>query len=336
MKSADVAGRGPPVPGTQIEPAGVEVAGAREAGIRGKDKADASARLAAAGAPRTASGAVDRMVRTPLEAVQWLALRPPAMRVWLVEVPFDHASRVAGYAPWPAAASGAGAVAGSGRAERAGASSKAPDPSRASASGTGGTTSSKGEWAFLDDPRLSIEDKLFQFMKLVLKKSNDQLEQKMKEIGGKKSAPSGSSGSKGSSGSLFGVLKKVFPPLAAVEKLVPSLDDFVNKLASQLGPQLLGALMIPLGAPWAAPLVSKAAADLLPGVVKALAGGSGGASGGSSSTTSSSGLSKENDERLQLMELERMVQKTNQMFATVSNVLKVMHDSAMTAVNNIR
>jgi hypothetical protein len=165
---------------------------------------------------------------------------------------------------------------------------------------------------------------------------------------GKTSGTKGSSGASGtsqakkSSGGLFGILKKAFPPLAALEKVIPNLPDLVNKVATQLGPQLLGALMIPLGAPWAAPLVQKAASQLLPGALaaidKAIDGGSSSASSStaSGSSGSSSGVSKENDERMQLMEIERLMQKTNQMFATVSNVLKATHDAAMTAVNNIR
>ena len=187
------------------------------------------------------------------------------------------------------------------------------------------------------------------FMKLVMQKSNDDLEQRMKAFRTGKSGTSGSSAASGtsqakkSSGGVFGLLKKAFPPLAALEKVVPGLPDLVDKAVTQLGPHLLGALMIPLGAPWAAPLVEKAAAALLPTALQAAskaADGSEGASGakasGSAGSSSSSGVSKENDERMQLLEIERMMQKTNQMFATISNILKSTHDAAMTAVNNIR
>ncbi|HET6923019.1 MAG TPA: hypothetical protein VFI16_07720, partial [Anaeromyxobacteraceae bacterium] len=154
---------------------------------------------------------------------------------------------------------------------------------------------------------------------------------------GKASSSSAGSGARKSSGGLFGLLKKAFPPLGALEKVIPALPDLVNKLATQIGPQLLGALMIPLGAPWAAPLVQKAASELLPAAVATLDGGSNASSGTSSDGSGgTSGASGGGDERIQLLEIERMMQKTNQMFATVSNILKATHDAAMTAVNNIR
>lgn len=333
MKSADVAGKAMPPPSSQIE---ADVAGAAgqaaRSGAPARTAAKARAAVAAAiqrGAPRT----IDRMAQDVAQGLRSYLLRPQPVRIWAIEVPVQHAATVSGYAPATRAAGAAGSSGTTGTTGTAKSSS----------------TSSKGEWAFLDDPKLSIEDKLFMFMKLVMKKSNDELEEKMKAFkAGKTSGTAGSSGSSGtsqakkSSGGLFGILKKVFPPLAALEKVIPNLPELVNKVATQLGPQLLGALMIPLGAPWAAPLVQKAASQLLPGALaaidKAIDGGSGSssASTASGSSGSSSGVSKENDERMQLMEIERMVQKTNQMFATISNVLKATHDAAMTAVNNIR
>ena len=332
MKSADVAGKAMPPPSCQIEADAAGAAGQAKAGAPAKAVARARAAVTAAiqrGAPRT----IDRMAQDVAQGLRSYLLRPQPVRVWFIEVPVQHAATVSGYAPATRAAGAAGSSGTTGTTGTAKSSS----------------TSSKGEWAFLDDPKLSIEDKLFMFMKLVMKKSNDELEDKMKAFkAGKTSGTTGSSGSSGtsqakkSSGGLFGILKKAFPPLAALEKVIPNLPELVNKVATQLGPQLLGALMIPLGAPWAAPLVQKAASQLLPGALaaidKAIDGGSSSASSStaSGSSGSSSGVSKENDERMQLMEIERMVQKTNQMFATISNVLKATHDAAMTAVNNIR
>lgn len=315
MKSAEVAGRAvsPQVCHTQAGAA--PASGQVPAGLA------KAANAAAAKLHLASPGHVDRLAR---EMAQASVLRAERARVFVVEITSRHATTVAGYAPArPAAAT-----------SRASAAAGASGSSAASASG-------KGEWAFLDDPKLSIEDKLFMFMKLVMKKSDDELQQKMKEYQAGKAAKagSGSSDSKKSSGGLFGVLKKVFPPLAALEKVIPALPDMIDKVATQLGPQLMGALMIPLGAPWAAPLVQKAASALLPAALSAIDGATGGASGsaGSSGTGGSSGAAKdENDERMQLLEIERMMQKTNQMFATISNILKATHDAAMTAVNNIR
>lgn len=303
MKSADVAGRAI-TPQVCHTPA--ETAGQVEAGGPARTVAGARAAVAAAiqrAGPRT----VDRLAGEVAQALRSY-LQPQPARAFVVEIPAGHAQSVAGYAPRAAASSSAGA---------------------------GTAASSKGEWAFLDDSRLSIEEKLFRFMKLVLKKSDEELVDKMKAFkAGKASGTAGGAPAKKSSGGLFGLLKKAFPPLAALAKAIPALPALVDKLATQLGPQLLGALMIPLGAPWAAPLVQRAASELLPAALAAIDGGSGGSA--SSGSSGSSGVSKEGDERLQLLEIERLMQKTNQMFATVSNVLKATHDAAMTAVNNIR
>ncbi|HYQ81832.1 MAG TPA: hypothetical protein VEP68_10025 [Anaeromyxobacteraceae bacterium] len=305
MKSADAVGTAT-APQIRQTPPDALPAGGRAVGGR----AGASAASAAATAlQQAAAGPVDRLAVEVGRRLGASLLRLEPARAFVIEVPAQHALAVAGYAPAPAAATSTAAAA---------------------------STASRGEWAFLDNPGITIEDKLFMFMKLVVKKSNDELEQKMKDFkAGKTSGTASSSASSAKkSGGLFGLLKKVLPPLAALEKMIPALPQLVNKLTTDLGPQLLGALMIPLGAPWAAPLVQRAASELLPAAVSAIDGGS--VSGSSSSSSGSSGVSKENDERLQLMEIERMVQKTNQMFATVSNVMKAMHDAAMTAVNNIR
>ncbi|HEU4382733.1 MAG TPA: hypothetical protein VFR85_04440 [Anaeromyxobacteraceae bacterium] len=312
MKSGEVSGAIPP----QVCHTQADVAGQGAAGGLATRVAKAAA---AAGASKPA--ALQRAAsRSPGEPVQEAArtlslLRPQAARAWVIEPPARHALTVSGYAPAPAAAVAAASTG-------------------ATVAAAGSSTSSKGEWAFLDDRRLSIEDKLFMFMKLVMKKSNDELEKKMKEYQAAKArgTSSSSSGAKKPAGGLFGVLSKAFPPLAALAKAIPALPDLVNKLATQLGPQLLGALMIPLGAPWAAPLVQRAASELLPAAISTLDGGASASSTASTSSTGGSG----DDERMQLLEIERMMQKTNQMFATISNVLKATHDAAMTAVNNIR
>jgi hypothetical protein len=357
MKSTDVSGKLIPAGNTRME--AVLDEGARPARAKATGKAataKGTGRTATAIAlPRACARSVlDHIKEDMARRIGASLLCPPILRAWMVEIPLEHALSVAGYAPAPRAtgASGAARAAGTSGAARTTGTSGTAGASAGGAAGAKGAAaaSSSGEWAFLDDPKLSIEDKLFMFMKLVIQKSNDDLEEKMKAFRSGKSGASGSGAASGtsqpkkSSGGLFGVLKKAFPPLAALEKVIPNLPALVDKAVTQLGPQLLGALMIPLGAPWAAPLVQKAAAAVLPGVAEAVAravdGGSESASGskasGGSGGSSSGGVSKESDERLQLMDIERTMQKTNQMFATVSNILKSAHDSAMTAVNNIR
>jgi len=42
------------------------------------------------------------------------------------------------------------------------------------------------------------------------------------------------------------------------------------------------------------------------------------------------------DERLEMLEIQRLVEKQNQMFTLVSNVMKGMHETTMVAIQNIR
>jgi hypothetical protein len=73
-------------------------------------------------------------------------------------------------------------------------------------------TSTGGEWAFLDDKHVSIEDKLFKFMTLVQKKNDKELEDKIKDFKANYtkagSGTSSSSASKSSGGGLFGFVKQ--------------------------------------------------------------------------------------------------------------------------------
>ncbi len=357
MKSTDVSGVATPAAGSPVGVAAGEGAGsAAKAGgttiARARSKV-----IEAIASQRTGATTVDRLIQDVDRKLRSAMLQTPLVRVWTVEVPLDHALSVAGYAtaqrraaaPSTAAAKEAAGARGAAKTTagtKTTAATKAPAATKSTAAKGTSASSSSGEWAFLDDPKLSIEDKLFMFMKLVMQKSNDDLEQRMKAFRTGKSGTSGSgaasstSQAKKSSGGVFGLLKKAFPPLAALEKVVPGLPDLVDKAVTQLGPHLLGALMIPLGAPWAAPLVEKTAAALLPTALQAASkapDGSEDTSGAKApGSAGSNGVSKENDERMQLLEIERMMQKTNQMFATISNILKSTHDAAMTAVNNIR
>jgi hypothetical protein len=42
------------------------------------------------------------------------------------------------------------------------------------------------------------------------------------------------------------------------------------------------------------------------------------------------------DERLEMLEIQRLVDKQNQMFTLVSNVMKNMHETTMVAIQNVR
>ena len=83
-----------------------------------------------------------------------------------------------------------------------------------------------------------------------------------------------------------------------------------------------------------APAPAPAPASTTPGSAGTSGGGSSSASSGAS--TSSLAGASEIDEKLEMLQLQRLVEKQNSMFAALSNVLKSLHDSQMTAVQNIR
>ncbi|HVI75598.1 MAG TPA: hypothetical protein VM683_11500 [Anaeromyxobacteraceae bacterium] len=224
------------------------------------------------------------------------------------------------------------------------------------------------ELAFLDDPRLSIEDKLFQFMALMQQKSDRELTDAMKSYEGKKTAAAkststagGSTGSTGSTqqkssgggGGLFGALGDA---LGGIAKTVVSGAE---SLAKDLGGPLLAAGCTAVGLPFLAPVALEIGGPLARSAVSGLASAVGvdelgggaartsasksSASSSTSSTASKSASSatsaagdEEFDEKLEMMKLQRLVEKQETMFAALSNVLKSLHESQMVAVNNIR
>ncbi len=233
------------------------------------------------------------------------ALQQRARAAWILNVSLLRAA--GGYAPRAAAPA-------------------APRPSP-SAPPAASSSSGKGEWSFLDDRRLSIEEKLFRFMKLAMKKSDDALQAKMKEYRDKFVENKGG-------GILGGIAKAV----SSVVKSVAPLDllvDGLQQFAKVFGGPALGALVTALGMPQLAPVALKLGGEIGSFVASQLDGGSAAqGSGGSGSSKSKEAGSP--DERLMMMELQRMVEKQNQMFATVSNILKATHEASMNAIHNIK
>ncbi len=270
--------------------------------------------------------------------------------------------------PWLAQAVG-GAVSGAGWlvspvASRASASAGYA-PSATARGGSGTAARASGEWAFLADASLPIEDKLARFMQAVQKKIDDELTQKMEDYKAKY-GEGGTETKKDPGGFLGKLLGAIFPPLAVVGDLFGGLDGFLGDALKSLGGPLLAALATAVGAPMLAPAALKigdALGKLLGGASKAakatIKGGgtttpedveaqvkaktSGSASKSTSSrSTGSSSKSKGKDdggspdERLAMLEIQRLVDKQNELFSLVSNVLKGMHDTSMTTIQNLR
>ena len=125
------------------------------------------------------------------------------------------------------------------------------------------------------------------------------------------------------------------------------------------GGPLLAALTSAVGLPMLAPAAMKVGESLggaLAGALKGTtakggtsgstkAGGSTGTKSTStakststskSSTTAQKGEAGSPDERLEMLEIQRLVEKQNQLFTLVSNLMKGMHETAMVAVQNVR
>lgn len=230
------------------------------------------------------------------------------------------------------------------RSSGAGYASGAKGTSKSGAAKKPSSSRSTGALAFLDDPRLSIEEKLFRFMMYVQDRFDRDVEQKMKEAAGKKaSGASGSSGAKKKKGGPFaklaGALKTAFPALGMSMELLN--DKNVQALVKTLGGPALAAGATAMGFPGLAPVLAKAGPQLA-GVAFDLAAAfedapAGGSTGGTSGSTGSTGSADSPEiDRKKMMELQYAMEKQKETFTLVSNVLRSLHDMKMSAVHNIR
>ncbi len=207
-------------------------------------------------------------------------------------------------------------------------------------------TKAGGALAFLDDPRLSTEEKLFRFMMYVTERYDRDIEQKMKEAGGSGTSATGGSTTttKKKSSNPFskiaGAIKTVFPAAGiALEAL--NNKNLQSILKSLSGPALAAGATA-LGMPALAPILAKVGPQLA-GVsfdlAKALnepAGATTPTSRTSSSSGSTSGTGDPEVDRRKVMELQYAMDKQKEMFSLVSNILRSMHDMKMVAVQNVR
>ncbi len=236
----------------------------------------------------------------------------------------------------------------------------------------GTATKAGGEWSFLSDPSLSIEEKLSRFMIAVQKKLDAELTDKMDDY--KAKYGEGGSETKKEDGGFFGnILGAIFPGGGGIfDSLFGGLEGMLGDALKSFGGPLLGALASAVGLPMLAPAAMKIGESLggvLSGALKGSTakGGSsgstkaGGSSGTKTGTTSGKGTSTAKstststskstsksgttaqkgeagspDERLEMLEIQRLVEKQNQLFTLVSNLMKGMHETTMVAVQNVR
>jgi len=215
-----------------------------------------------------------------------------------------------------------------------------PDASGGTADGYSQTA---GSWSFLSDPSLSIEDKLAAFMATVQKKTDDDLTQKMNDYKAKYAAAANQD--QGFFGFLSSVMDSIFPKGTILNKALGGLTSLIGDGLKTLTGPVLAGLATAIGLPSLAPAALKAGASLGKAIGDALGLGSSSSSSSTKSTTSSgskttssttTGEAGSPDERLAMLEIQRLVEKQNQMFTLVSNVLKSINDTAMGTINNIR
>ena len=231
-----------------------------------------------------------------------------------------------------------------------------------SAAKTGSGTKAPAEWSFLSDPSLSVEEKLSRFMIAVQKKMDDELNDKMNDY--KARYGEGGTETKKEDGGFFGnILGAIFPGAGGgggiFDSLFGGLGGMLGDALKSFGGPLLAALASAVGLPMLAPAAMKVGESLggaLAGALKGTtakggtssstkAGGSTGTKSTStakststskSSTTAQKGEAGSPDERLEMLEIQRLVEKQNQLFTLVSNLMKGMHETAMVAVQNVR
>lgn len=212
--------------------------------------------------------------------------------------------------------------------------------------------------AFLSDKSLSVDEKLFRFLKYVSQRYDDALEAKMKELAGKAGAKTATQASAtattkkkkgGILGKIGGALKKAFPIAGIGIELLQNKN--VASLLKQVSGPVLAAGATAFGMPQLAPVLLKAGPELA-GAATALAkeldapeekAGSGAAARApaaktpataSSAAAASGGLPELTP--TQLSELQRLQEKQREMFALLSNILKSGHDMRMSVIGNLR
>jgi hypothetical protein len=213
------------------------------------------------------------------------------------------------------------------------------------------SNTSGADFAFLKDPTLSVEEKLFRFMCAIAKQNDDAVLKKMEEMKGgtaKAAAKTGSSTSaKKSSGlSVWNVLKVVFPALGFTAKALG--DAKVKSMLTQLSGPVLAAGATALGLPALAPFVLSAGPGLTGAILDGKLGAqtasavsnassdSDGTTSKSTATTTTGSSGTGQNEQVQLMELQRLIDKQKEMFAMVSNILRAQHDTRMSIIGNVR
>lgn len=252
----------------------------------------------------------------------------------------------------------AAVAAAAAKASKAAARPSTAKKPKASAGGYARSTSSArspsgarktGPLAFLDDPKLSLEEKLLKLLSYLNDRWNKELDQKMKEFKQTTtSAPAAGGGSSSSSGGLGGFLKKA---VSFASSAMPGLGLQLQALESPAvrsalrsvaGPAL-AAVATAVGQPELAPVALKYGPDVVDAVAGVASSASSGAPAGPAGSSRSTaaketagGIGSDRNDQLKLMELQRILDQQKEMFSLVSNMLRTTHETRMAVVQNVR
>jgi len=212
-------------------------------------------------------------------------------------------------------------------------------------------TTTPKELAFLDDPRMSVHEKVFRLMKYISLKYDREVEAQMKKFKEQQAAKAEKGGvlkklKKTFVGKALDRMKIVLPAVGLSSALLesPAGKDFLKQVS---GP-VLAAACAGLGMPQLAPLAAQLGPSLVDGLADAQEAliyedGAGASSskaatgqGASASSSSSSSGSKAVDEKDLALELQYLLEKQKTMTTMLSNAMKSMHDTSMAIVGNMR
>ena len=240
-------------------------------------------------------------------------------------------------------------VTGSGSASRTTAARASASGYARTASPSKSSSSAKkpGPLAFLDDPKLSMEEKLLKLLAYLNDKWNKELDQKMKEFKQTSTTTSSSGGSSGVGGLVkkaVGFASSAVPQLGVT--LAALRDPTVRTVLRNVAGPALAAAATAAGQPQLAPIALRYGPDLVDAAAGAAsyassdtAGSSSASSGASSRTTTketADGIGSDRDAQLKLMEMQRILDQQKEMFSLVSNLLRTTHDTRMAVIQNVR
>lgn len=172
-------------------------------------------------------------------------------------------------------------------------------------SGSGGAGGA-GDTAFLSDPNMSLEDKLVLLMSKLSEHFDKQIQDKMADIEKQMSKEKGAQGAGGQQGGGGG------------------LGGMLGPLGGIAGGMIGG----PLGG-MAGQMIGNAAGGMLGG------GGAGGAGGAGGQAGQAGGQGDSNLQKLQA-ELQQLLDRRNQMFQTVTQMMKSLGETSMSIIRNLK